>query len=191
MRLSYYSRSGLKENVSACGALNLYEPTITQTVITSAEVIFKYPIVGRILFRQPQDQFWEDTTILIEYLIHADGASVNDTTDHKFALHEKPPNKDFYDWQNRCTSVGKIFDTLMTKDELKDDTTEFQLIGHLSSRHGQINVAGSRDNRKISRVLFTDSRISLTGANQIIGKSIVIYDENGPKARGNRMACST
>lgn len=40
-----------------------------------------------------------------------------------------------------------------------------------------------------SRNFFIDPNLPLTGPHSIVGKSLVIYDENGPKARGNRLAC--
>lgn len=32
--------------------------------------------------------------------------------------------------------------------------------------------------------------LALSGPNNILGKSLVIYDDNGPRARGERLACS-
>lgn len=37
--------------------------------MSSAEVIFRYPLVGRVVIRQPQRKPWEDTTIIIEELV--------------------------------------------------------------------------------------------------------------------------
>lgn len=39
-------------------------------------------------------------------------------------------------------------------------------------------------------MLYTDQLSPLTGHNSIFGKSLVIYDDFGPKARGERLACS-
>lgn len=53
-----------------CGLITLYqENKIYQLKMISAQVQFKYPIVGRILFRQPEDDPFQDTTIIIEYVI--------------------------------------------------------------------------------------------------------------------------
>lgn len=51
--------------------------------IFSAHVTFHYPIVGRIVFRQPKNEPLMDTTIIVEHLIHADGSSLNDTSEHR------------------------------------------------------------------------------------------------------------
>lgn len=59
------------------------------------------------------------------------------------------------------------------------------------SRHGMLSVAGKkRDSIKLTRRLFTDSSIALAGKYSVMRKSLVIYDDHGPVARGERMACS-
>lgn len=59
------------------------------------------------------------------------------------------------------------------------------------TRHGTLNIAGRKiDGLKLTRKLFTDPLVTLTGPASIIGKSLVIYDDHGPKARGERLACS-
>lgn len=64
-------------------------------------------------------------------------------------------------------------------------------VGALSERLGYISIAGRKSqNLVITRKLFTDSHLPLSGPNSIIGRSFVIYDDNGPKARGDRLACS-
>ena len=51
--------------------------------MTTAEVIFRYPIVGKIVFRQPKNEPEMDTTIIIEQLIHSDGSAFNNSFDHR------------------------------------------------------------------------------------------------------------
>lgn len=63
-------------------------------------------------------------------------------------------------------------------------------LGDLSNRIATITIAGSRKQRSVSRQIFTDGSIPLRGYNSIIGKSLVIYDDFGPKARGERLACA-
>lgn len=61
------------------------------------------------LFRQVKDEPWADTSILIEYLVHADGATLNSSVNHRWAIHEFPPGKDYYNWTGRCLSAGAVF----------------------------------------------------------------------------------
>lgn len=63
-------------------------------------------------------------------------------------------------------------------------------MGDLFGKLGFLAIAGSKDSRKISRKLFTVETLPLMGSNSIIGKSVVIYDDFGPTARGDRLACS-
>lgn len=64
-------------------------------------------------------------------------------------------------------------------------------VGDFSSRLNTLSIAGNKLNSiRISRRMFVDEYVSLFGINSIIGKSLVIYDDHGPEARGDRLACS-
>lgn len=63
-------------------------------------------------------------------------------------------------------------------------------LGDLNHRIGSLTIAGSKRERMLTRSLFTDTVLSLSGYYSIFGKSLVIYDLFGPKARGERLACS-
>lgn len=164
--------------------------------LKGAEPYFIYfNIVGQIYFRQPSNAFWEDTSILIEYLIHADGGSLNTTQNHRWAIHSNIPGKDFYDWQNRCLSTGDIFNpyNLFSSDEQQACSKEFNIacrVGDLYNNVGTLTISGSRKDNFLARKLFTLSSLPLGGKNKILGRSVVIYDDFGPKARGERLACS-
>lgn len=63
-------------------------------------------------------------------------------------------------------------------------------VGDLT-RHGTLSIAGrKRDGSRITRRLFTDILLPLSGPHSILGKSLVLYDDHGPVARGERLACS-
>lgn len=71
-------------------------------------------------------------------------------------------------------------------------TTQMNLcrLGDLT-RHGTLNIAGRKvDGPRLTRELYTDSLLPLSGPFSILGKSLVIYDDHGPKARGERLACA-
>lgn len=64
-------------------------------------------------------------------------------------------------------------------------------VGDLSSRLDSLSIAGNKLNSiAVSRRMFVDEYMSLFGINSIIGKSLVIYGDHGPQARGDRLACS-
>lgn len=199
--LSEFDRS-VPENISErsidCGVLSLYEENqIYQLPMTTAQVLFRYPIVGKILFRQPKDQPWHDTSIIVEYLIHADGASVNNSDSHRWSIQLHPPGKDFYSWQNRCLSTGDIYNPYKVTFDMKSpektcskENQDLCRLGDLS-RLETINIAGKKaDALSYSRKMFTDSNLPLSGFSSIFGKSVVIFDEHGPVARGERLACA-
>ncbi|CAG4945254.1 unnamed protein product [Parnassius apollo] len=181
-----------------CGTILSYEDgTEYQTPMTSAQVIFRYPIVGRVVFRQPLDRPWDDTTIIIESMVHADGSNVNNTFSHRWAVHDHPPGADYYNWTARCLSAGKLFDpAAMDVDARHPDVycrpgLHLCRVGDLTTRHGTLAVAGKKlDSARLTRRMFTDTSLPLTGKNSVMRRSLVIYDDHGPVARGERMACS-
>ena len=189
------------DNMSAipwiCGTLTLYLPDNTgQMPMLTAQVVYRYPIVGRIIFRQPKNDPQLDTTIIIENLIHADGNALNNSADHRWMIHDNPPGTDYYNWTGRCLSAGEPHNPYKVEWNSNYSeycsTTEITLcrVGDLT-RHGRINIAGRKlYGSLLTRKLFTDTVLSLSGPNSILGKSLVIYDDNGPRARGERLACS-
>lgn len=59
------------------------------------------------------------------------------------------------------------------------------------TRHGALEIAGRKlDASRLTRRLFTDMMLPLSGSHSLFGKSLVIYDDHGPVARGDRLACS-
>ncbi|XP_017780045.1 PREDICTED: uncharacterized protein LOC108565217 [Nicrophorus vespilloides] len=194
-----YPDSDITSEPWICGSVLRYEDNLKyQKQIFTAQVIFRYPLVGRILFRQPKGEPWVDTTMLVEYLVHADGSTLNNSMDHRWAIHVNPPGKDFYNWTARCLSAGPIFNPYKVdfKNETPSegcslDTIGVCRMGDLSTRQGTLDIAGKIvDSDRITRKLITDQNLPLTGFNKIIGKSFVMYDDFGPKARGERLACS-
>lgn len=57
-------------------------------------------------------------------------------------------------------------------------------------KHGRLIIAGVAKEAKTTQRLFTDANLPLSGPQSIIGRSIVILDDNSPKQRGNRLACT-
>nr|CAI5853950.1 unnamed protein product [Callosobruchus analis] len=195
-----YPESHLLAEPWICGSVIMYEaPDFKHpTKIFTAQASFRYPTVGRMIMRQAAEEPWSDTSILVEYLVHADGAALNDSMGHRWAVHDHPPGKDFYSWQNRCISAGEVynpykvdFDNKTTPSLCNMDAIGHCRLGDLSTRQGMIDIAGKiADSDKISRKMWTDTLLPLTGHHSILGKSLVLYDDFGPKARGERLACS-
>ncbi|XP_034664777.1 uncharacterized protein LOC117899105 isoform X1 [Drosophila subobscura] len=189
----------ITKSIWGCSSLSQYlRNGIYQQPMFTAQVLFRYPVVGRVIFRQPAEQPWQDTTVLIEYLIQADGSTQNTTFDHRWAIHSSAPGKDFYDWQQRCLSAGGVHNPFKVEwgNRSANDFCQPQLpamcrMGALDARLGRLTIAGRRRTaQKYSRRMFVDGNLPLSGRHSILGKSLVIYEDNGPKARGERLACS-
>lgn len=82
----------------------------TKVAYITAEAIYRYPLVGRVVFRQPIDIGATETVIIVENLVHADGTTLLNSDDHRWSINTGSPGKDFYDWRDRCKSAGPIFD---------------------------------------------------------------------------------
>ncbi|KAK2588649.1 hypothetical protein KPH14_006415 [Odynerus spinipes] len=167
-----------------------------QMPMFTAQVLFRYPIVGKVIFRQPKNNPEADTTIIIENLVHADGSALNNSADHRWMIHDNPPGKDYYNWTDRCLSTGSPYNPHKIDWDPNHpqhcSTADVSLcrVGDLT-RHGKLNIAGrALYGSLLTRQLFTDTMLPLVGRNSILGKSLVIYDDHGPVARGERLACS-
>lgn len=56
---------------------------------------------------------------------------------------------------------------------------------------GTLRIAGRRVGAEaLTRRLYTDRFLPLSGAASVLGRSLVLFDDEGPKARGERLACS-
>lgn len=56
-----------RTSIWACATITLYQENRQyQMPMVTAQVHFRYPIVGKILFRQPRDDPLHDTTVIIE-----------------------------------------------------------------------------------------------------------------------------
>ncbi|XP_026804205.1 uncharacterized protein LOC113547860 [Rhopalosiphum maidis] len=167
----------------------------TKVAYLTSEAIFRYPLVGRIVFRQPIDIGATETIIIIESLVHADGTTLKDSDEHRWSINVQPPGKDFYNWMDRCKSAGPIYDphkvVKNNMTSLCSKSLKYCSVGDLSSRLNSLSIAGNKLNAiGVSRHMFVDEYMSLFGVNSIIGKSLVIYGDHGPQARGDRLACS-
>lgn len=113
LTIEQYNRSqsdSVKRMPWTCGTIVLYQENRRhQLPMVTGQVLFRYPIVGRILFRQPRDDNTLDTTIIVEYLIHADGSTLNSSESHRWAIHHDAPGKDFYNWTGRCLSTNHVY----------------------------------------------------------------------------------
>lgn len=100
------------KEIWTCTTLLPYTGSNSQIKIAylTAEAIFRYPLVGRIIFRQPIDIGATETVVIIENLVHADGTTLKNSDQHRWSINTQSPGKDFYNWMDRCKSAGPIYD---------------------------------------------------------------------------------
>lgn len=61
------TNAAARTSIWACATITLYQENRQyQMQMVAAQVYFRYPIVGKILFRQPRDDALHDTTVIIE-----------------------------------------------------------------------------------------------------------------------------
>lgn len=57
-------------------------------------------------------------------------------------------------------------------------------------KHDRLVISGVAKDAQTTQRLFTDINLPLSGPKSIVGRAIVILDDNSPKQRGNRLACT-
>jgi len=172
-----------------CANIDLYEQQFVTAIAT-----FTYPVAGRIIFRQAEEEPFSDTTVFVESLLYSDG-SKNDTRDHRWHVHQLVPGKDFFNWTGRCLSAGGHYNphqvSLESYKDCSDEKRHMRCeVGDLVNKLGLLNVAGRKRDIKDTIKFFTDSNLPLSGPHSIVGRSILIHDDNAPEHRGDRMACT-
>ncbi|CAL4177305.1 unnamed protein product, partial [Meganyctiphanes norvegica] len=158
-------------------------------------VTFRYPVVGEIIFEQPENDPLSETMVYIPSLVYSDG-SHDDTGEHRWHVHEDIPGNDIYNGNMRCVSAGKHYNPYIVSLNQKvygDCNSENSArceVGDLVTRMGKLNVAGTISNGATTARFFTDTNLPLTGPHSIQGHSIVIHDDFAPIHQGDRLACS-
>lgn len=175
------------------------EPWICSSIGYSESVVtavasFHYPIYGKVIMRQLQENPWSETSVFAD-LSYSD-ATVNDTDHHAWNIFSLTPGRDFYNWSRRCNSVGDEFNPFEVGDEMSNKNPKCSAdnaircaVGDLTSKSRRISISAFRGSRQV-KVFYQDILLPLSGPHSVVGRSLVIHDENGPSVRGNRLACA-
>ncbi|KAG1649777.1 Cell surface superoxide dismutase [Cu-Zn] 6 [Nymphon striatum] len=161
--------------------------------ITTAIATFYYPVIGQIILRQEKDNPFAETTVFAE-LSYNDGTRKN-TMNHRWGIHMTRPGKDYYDWQNRCASVNDEYNPYhVGKSSLykycRADNPFRCSLGDLTKKIGRVDIAAQKGSIR-NKFFKTDLNLALSGINNVIGRSFIIYDDNAPSHRGDKLACTT
>ncbi|XP_064467651.1 uncharacterized protein LOC135378267 [Ornithodoros turicata] len=160
----------------ACAALRPLKPGI------AARAIFYYPVAGTVELRQEDPD--AETTVLVQ-LAYTDG-STNRTMAHRMAIHRDAPGRDFYDWQNRCRSVGPRYDPSQAAG-CRPGRPFSCAIGDITGKTGRrIEIGAVRP----VRFYHADGQLPLSGPHSVLHRAFVIHDDGAPPHRGDRLACT-
>lgn len=172
-----------------CATIGYPAPVIT------AIARFNFPLVGHVIMKQEMDKPRAETTVFVD-LSYSDGNG-NDTRDHKWAIHDKIVGLDFYNWTARCLSAGDLFNPFKIgsgrgySKECSFNNPYRCVVGDLTSKSNHLlKIAGFRGSLLVKH-FYTDLMIPLSSSASIIGKSLIVFDEKGPKQRGDRLGCTT
>lgn len=160
--------------------------------ITIGMATFTYPAIGYIIFKQNADIDLEiaDTTIFIQLNY---GDTRGRTVGHNWHIHVKTMGNDTMKSTGRCMSVLGHYNPFSVDLETdgtygtdcgKDNPLRCE-VGDLSKKHGQIAIRTSTGS--MERNFFTDVDLPLVGDLKILGRSIVIHDQN---SGGGRLSCA-
>ena len=154
--------------------------------VTKAVARFTGPVIGRIVFTQTRDNYYTDTHVFLE-LGYANGIQ-RPTQDHNWHVHENPVCALFNNRPCSCSAAGEHFNPFRANNVTSCDIRRNPFgceVGDISGKHETLNIR-TKDSLWY-RNYYTDTNLPLEGPLGIIGKSIVIHDENKGKVR---LACA-
>ncbi len=159
-------------------------PTQQKTV----KAVFTSPAVGKVVFRQDVDNPNADTSIYIE-MAYADGTGT--TYGHNWHVHKAAVGNDYTTQDKRCASCEGHFNPFGVQleegyDQCSPDYPLRCELGDLAKRLGQLTIT-SMMNVGSGKLFFTATRLPLSGAYSVTGRSIVIHGVDGGS---DRLACA-
>ena len=154
-----------------------------QHMITTAVAVFKAPVAGFVYLRQANQN--SDTSIFVDLFFVNDAQSSNQFT---WQINQGVVDVDSSDQTTYCKTPGERFNPTDSHGENCNQTMHDNCpIGDLSSKHGDVTVSLATPTQSQSKVAFTDTNLPLSGANSVIGETIVLFSVSDP---GKPIACA-
>ena len=154
-----------------------------QHMITTAVAVFKAPVAGFIYLRQANQN--SDTSIFVDLFYVNDAQS---STQFTWQINQGVVDVDSSDETTYCKTLGERFNPTNSNGENCNQTMHDNCpIGDLSSKHGYVTVSLATPTQSQSKVAFTDTNLPLSGANSVIGETIVLFSVSDP---GKPIACA-
>ena len=155
-----------------------------------ASIMFTYPVIGYIIFKQPKNNWYNTETQVYVELNYGDGTQ-SQTVNHKWHVHQYKVGNDSDANSDRCMSVSGHYNPYgvdLTGNYGTECSSGNPLrceVGDLSGKHGKLSVRSATNG--MQRAFFTDVDLPLSGPLSIVGKSVVIHEANNG---GGRLSCA-
>ncbi|CAG5133977.1 unnamed protein product, partial [Candidula unifasciata] len=150
-----------------------------------AVAVFKYPVIGEIIFTQTEA--YSETTVFAR-LDYNDGRSA--TMSHKWAIKTNMVGHDMLvEDETRCKSTGITYDprnfgALIEMSQYSNYCSKNSplgcMLGDLSGRLGFVNIrnaAGTTDTS--AKQFFIDVNLPISGQFSVVGRSVAIMNDQG------------
>ena len=150
--------------------------TPTQTMKT-AVAVFKAPVAGFVYLRQVGENW--DTSVFVDlFFVNVAQSGSNFT----WQINQGVVDVDSSDPSTYCKNLGEMFNPKNSNGANCNKTMPHENcpIGDLTSKHGLITVSVATPKQSSTKAAFTDTNLPLSGANNVIGESIVLFQASDP-----------
>ena len=142
----------------------------------TAVAVFRAPIGGFVYLRQVEGK--QDTTIFVDLFFVNNAESQGDFT---WQINQGLLDTDASDSTTYCKTLGELFNPGNSQSQnCSQEMHRNCPVGDLASKHGNVTISLASARQSTTKAAFTDSNLPLSGANSVIGKSIVLFPVNDP-----------
>ena len=142
--------------------------TPKETMIT-AKAVFKYPVAGYVYLRQVVNNSDTDTSLFVN-LFYVNAAELQ--SQFLWQINQGTVS---------CQIPGEIFNpNSIDGHNCSKEKQENCPIGDMCSKHGDVTVSMATKEMSKAKAAFTDTNLPLSGTNNVIGKTIVLFSKVDP-----------
>ncbi|XP_068710245.1 uncharacterized protein [Montipora foliosa] len=155
----------------ACALISPKEKMIT------AKAVFKYPAAGYVYLRQVVNNSDTDTSLFVN-LFYVNAAELQ--SQFLWQINQGTVS---------CQIPGEIFNpNSIDGHNCSKEKQENCPIGDMCAKHGDVTVSMATKEMSKAKAAFTDTNLPLSGTNNVIGKTIVLFSKVDPD---RPFACAT
>lgn len=144
------------------------------SAMKTAVAVFKAPVAGFVYLRQVDES--SDTSVFVDLFYVNNAQSPREFT---WQINQGVVDTDASDPSTFCKELGELFNPKNSKSANCSQTMHsYCPIGDLTSKHGNITVSLASPKQSTSKMASTDTNLPLSGANSVIGESIVLFSSS-------------